>query len=155
MKKNPFQKMEQRVIRKLYNNPAELIYNISARNYDPASGAVKNERHQFRRTVYVGDPSEIHDAVVDGKNYLKGDLFVIIPFLEIFNSRQALPTDPDTSQSLSDLRPWQVKNCGIDTGEDLLIFGGISYRFIKIAGKDWYGQQPSIYKAQLRGGGTL
>lgn len=157
MKRNPFLKADHIVISRLYNNTAVLTYRIRRKQYVESTGDFIEQEFCFVRDVHISSPKEVSEAVVDGKNYLKGDLTAEIAWLELKNSLDALPGDPAVdvgveSKTLSDLRPMTAVKSGIDLRSDTLEYGGTVYRFVKVLPKNVYANTASVFRIQLREG---
>nr|DAH25015.1 MAG TPA: hypothetical protein [Caudoviricetes sp.] len=157
MRRNPFLKADRIVISKLYGNTAVLTYRVRVRSYDAAAGEFAETEFPFVRTVHISEPSEVSEGIVDGKNYLKGDLTAEIAYLELKQSLDAQPGDPAVTvggepKTLAELRPMTVMKSGIDTRLDTLEYGGTVYRFVKVKPKHVYANTASIFRLQLREG---
>lgn len=157
MRRNPFLKADRIIISRLYNNTAVLTYRVRVRSYDAESGELAETEFPFVRTVHISEPSEVSEGIVDGKNYLKGDLTAEIAYLELRQSLDALPGDPAVTvdgeaKTLAELRPMTVVKSGIDLRLDTLEYGGTVYRFVKVKPKHVYANTASIFRMQLREG---
>lgn len=139
MKKNPFLKAEKAIIRRVYRNSATLNFNVKSKSYDAATGEFYETETVTAKTVYIKNPREIADAVVDKLNYLKGDLNVEIAYQEV----------ADAVSGVSG-RTANTRNGGIDGLSDTLTFDGTIYRIVKITPKNFYAGAPSRLKLQLR-----
>ncbi len=138
MKNNPFQKTKQRIIRNVYGNVAVLSIRTRIKEYNSSTGELSESVATVIANVFISNPRQISDAVVDGKNYMKGDLHVNAAYLEI-----AKATAPAG-------RTVRAKDAGIDMSSDTLTFGDTEYNFIKITALDFFGGKPSELKLQLR-----
>jgi hypothetical protein len=139
MKKNPFLKAEKAVIRKVYGNAAVLNFNAKSKIYNAETGSFSETKTVTSKTVYITNPHEIADAVVDKLNYLKGDLNMEIAYQEV----------ADAVSGVSG-RTANTRNGGIDGLSDTLTFDGTIYRIVKITPKNFYAGAPSRLKLQLR-----
>lgn len=151
MKKNPFLKAEQAVIKKVYGNTATIKFNIKVKLYITATGAFVESLFTCPRQIFIKNPHEIVDAIVDGKNYIKGDLTTEIAYQELINAIQPMPDDPimPENKDITDHRRANTRNGGIEEG-DTLEFDGTEYRIVKITPKNFYAGVPSRLKLQMR-----
>jgi hypothetical protein len=146
LKKNPLQKAQQKIIRKVYGNKAVLKIVERTKVYDEETGAMSDSELIFSRDVYIKNPRQVADAIVDGKNYLKGDMHVDVAFKEIADAlNRAESGDPGVLA-----REVNIKNGGIDIKHDYLEFGEVSYAFVKITALEFFGGEPASLKLQLR-----
>lgn len=148
MKKNPFLKLEENVIRKLYGNTATLTYNVSSRVYNSSSGVITTSGATFSRTVNISDPTEFADALVDGENIKRGDLRCDVARKTLVDALR--PLEGDSGGTLSSYRSATVTAAGIDTTTDRITFGGKEYSIRKITGREVYANEPAVYRLQLR-----
>lgn len=151
MKKNPFLKAEQAVIKKVYSNSAVLKFNVKTKLYITATGAFVESVFTCPRNIFIKNPHEIADAIVDGKNYIKGDLSTEIAYQELVNAVKPLSDDPimPNNKDITDYRRANTRNGGIEDG-DTLEFDGTEYRIVKITPKNFYAGVPSRLKLQMR-----
>lgn len=151
MKKNPFLKAEQAVIKKVYGNTATIKFNIKVKLYITATGAFVESLFTCPRQIFIKNPHEIVDAIVDGKNYIKGDLTTEIAYQELINAIQPMPDDPimPENKDITDHRRANTRNGGIEEG-DTIEFDGTEYRIVKITPKNFYAGVPSRLKLQMR-----
>lgn len=151
MKKNPFLKAEQAVIKKVYGNTAEIKFNIKVKLYITTTGAFVESLFPCSRQVFIKNPHEIADAILDGKNYIKGDLTTEIAYQELVDAIKPMPDDPimPESKDITDHRRVNTRNGGIEEG-DTLVFDGTEYRIIKTTPKNFYAGVPSRIKLQMR-----
>lgn len=155
MKRNPFLKADKAVIKKVYGNPAVLKMCENRRSYDSHTGEFTEDDAVFLRNIFIGNMHEIADAVVDGKQYVKGDLHTEVAFQEIADSLVPMTGDPviviDKEQkTIADLRKADHRTAGIKETKDSLVFDGTEYRIIRITPMIVYAGVPSKLKIQLR-----
>ncbi len=153
MKRNPFLKIPYKINRKLYSNTAVLNYNVS--HYDWETGEMTTS--VFTRTIYVDNPKKVSSFLIDGEDIKADDTILKCAYLDILNSKSSQSNDPVITENgviktLSDLRPMNLKNGGIDRQSDTLEFCGIIYQFKNIEAKDFYSNIPTEYSFQLREG---
>lgn len=151
MKKNPFLKAEKTVIKKVYGNTAVIKFNVKKKTYSIETGAFTETLYSFYRQVFIKNPHEIADAIVDGKNFIKGDLTTEIAYQELVDAIKPMPDDPilPESKDITDHRRVNTRNGGIEEG-DTLEFDGTEYRIVKITPKNFYAGVPSRLKLQMR-----
>lgn len=151
MKNNPFLKAEKAVIKKVYGNPAVIKFNVKIKTYSAETGAFAEDIYTFLRKVYIKNPHEIADAIVDGKNYIKGDLQTEIAYQELIDVIKPANNDPQMPkmQTIEDFRRANTRSGGIEDG-DTLEFDGTEYRIIKVTPKNFYGGVPSRLKLHMR-----
>ena len=155
MRRNPFAKADRLVIKRVYKNAATLNFNVELKAYDTSSGTFTQDTYTFPRTVYIRNPHEISDALVDNKLYFKGDLNTEIAYDDVCRSIKPLATDPaigtgTDTQDITDFRTPNGRNGGIDETTDTLVFDDTEYRFVKIVPKQFYVGTPSRMKVILR-----
>lgn len=136
----------------LNRNTAVLIYNINS--YDPFTG-LGGDFIPIRRPLVCKAPEQVDARLVDGKNYLAGDLVAEITYVDLIASRDPLPGDPAISnngmdKTLADMRPYDATTGGIDIGIDELQFGDISYTIVNVRAAQWLDDLPAIYVLTLR-----
>ena len=151
MKKNPFLKAEQAVIKKVYSNSAVLKFNVKTKLYITATGAFVESVFTCSRNIFIKNPHEIADAIVDGKNYVKGDLTTEIAYQELADVIKPLPDDPifPGNKDITDYRRANTRNGGIEI-DDTLEFDGTEYRIVKTIPKNFYAGVPSRIRLQMR-----
>lgn len=151
MKKNPFLKAEQAVIKKVYGNTAEIKFNIKVKLYITATGAFVESLFPCSRQVFIKNPHEIADAIVDGKNYIKGDLTTEIAYQELADVIKPISTDPimPDNSNITDYRRANTRNGGLEI-DDTLVFDSTEYRIVKTTPKNFYAGVPSRIKVQMR-----
>ena len=155
MRKNPFLKCDRLIIKKVYGNKATLKMRVSVKTYDQSSGSYSQADYIFQRTVYIRNPHEIVDALVDNKLYFKGDLNTEIAWQEVADCIEIFPGDPviidiRTPKHITDFRTPNSRNGGIDETTDTLVFDGTEYRIVKVSPKQFYAGLPSRLKLLLR-----
>ena len=139
------------MIKKVYGNTATIKFNIKVKLYITATGAFVESLFTCPRQIFIKNPHEIVDAIVDGKNYIKGDLTTEIAYQELINAIQPMPDDPimPENKDITDHRRANTRNGGIEEG-DTLEFDGTEYRIVKITPKNFYAGVPSRLKLQMR-----
>ena len=136
MKKNPFLKADDKVI-KMYGNTATVIFVQETRQYDESTGAMSTQESRTESAVSISTPSVISEAVADGKNYMVGDLSFDISRLEL-------------ERVLPDGRTVSVETGVIDLKKDRFVVAGRRYRIVKMHPKNMWADTPSMYRVQLR-----
>lgn len=136
MKKNPFLKADDKVI-KMYGNTATVIFVQETRQYDEATGAISTQESRTESAVSISTPSVISEAVADGKNYMVGDLSFDISRLEL-------------ERVLPDGRTASVETGVLDLKKDRFVVAGRRYRIVKMHPKNMWADTPSMYRVQLR-----
>ena len=151
MKKNPFLKAEKAVIKKVYGNTAVIKFNVKKKTYSTETGAFTETLYSFYRQVFIKNPHEIADAIVDGKNYIKGDLTTEIAYQELTDVIKPISADPimPDSSNITDYRRANTRNGGLEI-DDTLEFDGTEYRIVKTTPKNFYAGVPSRIKVQMR-----
>lgn len=151
MKKNPFLKAEKTVIKKVYTNPAVVRFNVKLKTYDPGTGAFSENTYIFLRDVFIKNPHEIADAIVDGKNYIKGDLNTDIAYQEMIDAIKPIDSDPviEPNTDITNYREANSRNGGLEES-DTIEFNGTEYRIVKITPKNFFAGVPSRLKIQMR-----
>lgn len=136
MKKNPFLKADDKVI-KMYGNTATVIFVQTVREYDESTGAMEMRESRTESPVSISTPSVISEAVADGKNYMVGDLSFDISRLEL---ERVLPEGRTAS----------VETGVLDLRSDRFVVAGRQYRIVKMHPKNMWADTPSMYRIQLR-----
>ncbi len=150
MKNNPFLKADRIVIDRLYSDTATFHYRIPTRSFDTGSGEYYNSFQECARTINIQEPSEIVDAVVDGKNYMKGDLTANVAMLDLQDALKPVTGDP---VDLNKERTAEGVKSGLDPRYDFVEYGGNTYRIVRISPKHVFANVASLFKVQLREGG--
>lgn len=145
MKKNPFLKAEEKVIRQLYGNSATLTYRNCTKSYNSSTGEMSESIATFTRTIYISSPSEFADIFVDGENIQKGDITCEVARETLTKAMQADSGDVGTLG-----RTDSLMRAGLDPDSDRITIGGRDYRIVKIQAKNIYTNEPAIYKLHLR-----
>lgn len=117
---------------------ATLSWNINV-GYDPDSelpmptdGIVR-----IQRVVMIKSPTSISTRLIDGKNYIAGDMVTELAYLKYIAARKLLHPDllsivqNNVAVSLDDVRPI-TENYGIDYGIDTLLFGNEEWYIVKV-----------------------
>lgn len=136
MKKNPFLKADDKVI-KMYGNTATVVFVGKTRVYNESTGAVSTQEIRTESRVAISTPSVISEAVADGKNYMVGDLSFDISRLEL---ERVLPEGRTAS----------VETGVLDLRSDRFVVAGRQYRIVKMHPKNMWANTPSMYRIQLR-----
>lgn len=137
MRKNPFTKMEEKVIRKLYGNTATLRIIKVKRIYDEATGELSDTPEAFDREIYISNPKKFADIFVDGENILKGDITVDVARETLVNA-------------VGDLREDSLMHGKLSPEHDWLIWQGRVYTIRGVEPKNVYANVPGIYQLHLR-----
>lgn len=137
MRKNPFTKMEEKVIRKLYGNTATLRIMKTNRTYDESTGALTENPQGFDREIYISNPKKFADFFVDGENIMRGDITVDVARETLVNA-------------VGDLREDSLMHGKIDPETDWLIWGGRVYVIRGVEPKNVYANVPGVYQLHLR-----
>ena len=147
MKRNPFLKAEEKIIRRVYGNTATLTYHVKSRTYNSETGELSETDTVFTRAIHIGKISEFADALVDGENIKKGDLRCDVARKTLVDALNPKIGDP---AALSGLRSASVINAGIDISSDRLTCCGRTYAIRKIIPCNVYADEPSVYTLHLR-----
>lgn len=147
MKRNPFLKAEEKVLRKVYGNTATLTYLVRSRTYNSDTGELTETDKTFVRVIHISSPSEFADALVDGENIKKGDLRCEVARKTLIDALRPATGDPAV---LSNLRSASAMTAGIDISTDRLTYCGRDYSIRKIVPLGVYANEPSKYKLHLR-----
>lgn len=137
MRKNPFTKMEEKVIRKLYGNTATLRIIKIERYYDESSGELEDKLESFDREIHISNPKKFADVFIDGENILKGDITVDVARATLFNA-------------IGDLREDSLMHGKLSPEHDWLIWQGRVYTIRGVEPKNVYANVPGIYQLHLR-----
>lgn len=145
---------EVNAIEDLNRNSAILNFNIATNGYDPSTG-LNTGSTVIQRKILIKAPHKIDARLVDGKNYLAGDLVCEIAFSELWSARTPLASDREiivngVQKSLDDVRPYHSGDCGIDIGIDTLCFGELEYDIANIEGLNWLNNEPAKYLITMR-----
>ena len=140
MRKNPFLKMDEKIIRKIYGNKATLRIIRITRSYDENTGEIVDVPENFDREIYISNPKHFADYFIDGQNVMRGDVTVEI-------ARQTL------LDAVGDLRPDSLMNGKLDPEHDWIVFGSTAYTIRKVEPKNVYANTPGVYQVHLREAG--
>lgn len=152
MKRNPFLKVEQKINRAVYNNPATLHVVVRRKSYDAYSGDLSREDFDFTRTVYLGDPKTLSDFILSTQEYKSGDLLVDTAYKDFMDAvAETRETDPvvtvdGVAKTLPDLR----SGTPIDTTADWIEFSGRKWRFVKVVPRTHWAGTPSVVRLHMR-----
>ncbi len=116
---------------------ATLSWNINI-GYDPDSDFPMPDDGivRIQRTVSIKSPTSINTRLIDGKNYIAGDMVTEISFRKYLAIRSSKNNDPAIIQnniatSLEDVRPI-TENYGFDLGIDTLLFSSDEWFIVKV-----------------------
>jgi hypothetical protein len=114
-----------------------LSWNINI-GYDPDSDLPMPDDGIFHivRKAMVKSPVSINTRLIDGKNYIAGDMQTEIAWLKYLALREPAKTDPAIVQNnvpftLEDVRPLN-QDYGFDLGIDSVLFGSDEWYIVKI-----------------------
>lgn len=138
MKRNPFLKVEQIINKKVYGNVATLVLSDVTKKYNEQTGEMTEETREEQFQVYISNPHEISDVIVDGKYYIKGDLTLKIAYLELRGATSSFDREDD------------VITGGIRAQTDRLVFKKREYRIVKAQAETFFAGVPAKIKLQLR-----
>lgn len=149
--KNPIAQVAYSVAKGVKKNSAILIYNIVL--HDNLTGDCV--RHEFKRDIWLLDPSNADDFLVAQGVYRSSDIKAFIPTLCLSENREALPSDPfftwkNQQATLKQLRPWKNLTGGLDVGNDYVEWNGSRFKIIRIEPTGFWYDEPSKYKVTLR-----
>lgn len=148
----PFQKISGKLVKaKIFNNQASLTYVIN--DYIWQTG--ENIDIKIKRSVACYPPDQVDARLVDGKNYLAGDLIMRIPYTVVMESRKPQAGDPEiilntVKKTLEEMRPYDPATGGILVGVDTITFGGTVYKIGNVKGEQWMNNEPADYYFTLR-----
>lgn len=145
MRKNPFLRVDEKVIRSLYGNTAVLTYRNRVKEYNGNTGEISESVVTFIRNINISNPSEFADVLIDGTNIQKGDVTCEIARKTLLKAMQSLPEDVGVLG-----RTDSLMRAGLDPDSDRITISGREYRIVKIQAKNVYANEPSVYKIHLR-----
>lgn len=137
-------------------NYNEVVISFHVDTYDPFSATGSSVTSQkIQRTVVIGSPKQVDARMIDGKNYVSGDLIMPVAFLVMVDAMKPLSSDPvitigGHAKTLTDLRPYSPDTCGIIIGKDTVTLGGREYKIANIAPAGWLDGEPSSYTITAR-----
>lgn len=148
---NPLMKANEKIIRKLYRNQAELRFNVHARTYNASTGEMNETIAVFYRIVYLKNPNHYNAAVVDKELYQQNDVTTDVSWQII---RDAIIKGSDTRDpvglELVTFRPVTNMTAGIIKEDDTILWNGITYKIVNIAPRNVYGNVPAVLRLHLR-----
>lgn len=158
MNRNPFLKVEQKINRAVYNNPATLHIVVRRKSYDAYSGDLRNDDHEFLRTIYLGDPKTLSDFILSTHEYKTGDLLVDTAYKDFLDAiAETRENDPvvtvdGEAKTLAELRADTGGSFsgGIDATTDWLEFAGKKWRFVKLVPRTYWAGTPSAVRLHMR-----
>lgn len=134
--KNPFLKADDKTLR-INGNFAKIIFTDETRSYDESTGDITSDVIENDVEIPVSDPTAFNEHVVDGKNFISGDIKLEISRLAL---EGAIPSS----------RNADMNACGINKEKDKIQIGIVTYRIVRIEGVNVWGNTPSRYKFHLR-----
>jgi hypothetical protein len=133
---NPFLKADDKLLR-VNGNTAHLTFVDTSTTYDETTGEMAVETKENTVTIPISNPTVISEHIVDGKNYIAGDL-------KFETSRLALES------SLPSTRYADMQNCGIDKKNDRISIGTVTYAIVRVEPANLWNNDPSRYKLHVR-----
>lgn len=136
MKGNPFLKADDKTLR-INGNTANLIFTDVSRSFDENTGEITIDATENVVSVPISAPHAVNEHVVDGKNFISGDIRFEISRLAL---EKALPSgrNPD------------MMSCGVSKEKDKVKMGTVTYSIVRIEPVNIYNNIPSRYKFHLR-----
>lgn len=136
MKGNPFLKADDKTLR-INGNTATIVFVDISSSYDESTGEITMDSMENSVNLPISAPSPINEHIVDGKNYISGDMKFEVSRLALEN---ALPGS----------RTADMINCGIIKSKDRFKLGTLFYSIIKIEPLNIYNNIPSRYRFHIR-----
>lgn len=136
MAKNPFLKADDKTLR-INGNFAFIIFTDKKTAYDEQTGEIVYDETQNSVEIPISNPSMFNEHVIDGKNFVSGDLKFEVSRLALEN---ALPSN----------RTPDMNSCGIDKTLDKIKLGTEVYHIVRIEALNVWGNIPSRYKFHVR-----
>ena len=136
MKGNPFLKADDKTLR-INGNTANLVFVDMTSGFDENTGEITIDAMENVVSVPVSAPSAVNEHVVDGKNFITGDVRFEISRLAL---EKALPSS----------RTPDMMNCGVSKEKDRVKIGAVTYSIVRIEPQNIYNNIPSRYKFHLR-----
>lgn len=96
----------------------------------------------FEHDVYLMDIDRANDWMVAQGVYTAGDIRASVPSLCMIAVRDEIEA----------LRRWNDATGGIDTASDVIVWGGKTYRILKVEAVNFWNNQPAKYRMTLRQG---
>lgn len=149
MKKNPFLKLEDKLIKVLYNNEAVIHFVLKKRIYNSETGEFTEGETVYKSKIYIDTPAKFSYLLVDGKNVMENDLRCHVSRAGL---ESAIKTCSESGNDMLFQKRQKMDGSGyIDTSVDMLEFCGIKYRIRQVSPKDVYAKTASKYVLHLRG----
>lgn len=136
MKGNPFLKADDKTLR-INGNTATIVFVDISSSYDESTGEITMDSMENSVNLPISAPSPINEHIVDGKNYISGDMKFEVSRIALEN---ALPAS----------RTADMINCGIIKGKDRFKLGTLFYSIVKIEPLNIYNNIPSRYRFHIR-----
>lgn len=136
MKGNPFLKADDKTI-KINGNSANLVFVDMTSEFNENTGEITIDATENVVSVPISDPHAVNEHVVDGKNFISGDIRFEVSRLAL---EKALPSG----------RKPDMMNCGVDKKNDRIRMGTVTYSIVKIEPVNIYNNIPSRYKFHVR-----
>jgi hypothetical protein len=145
MRKNTFLKMEDRLIKSVYNNKATIYFVVKSRYYDEETGEMTEQESVYQSKVFIDNPEKFSYMLIDGKNVMENDIKCHVSRLGIEKAVK------ECGEDLFQLRKEKQGSGYIDVSCDMIEFAGIKYRIRQSLPKSVYSNVASIYTLHLRG----
>lgn len=136
MKGNPFLKADDKTLR-INGNSAVFVFLDEKSSYNEETGEITFDSTENSVNIPISAPSAINEHVVDGKNFIAGDIRFEI---SRFALEKALPSS----------RTPDMLKCGVITEKDKVKMGTVTYSIVRIEPQNIYNNIPSRYKFHLR-----
>lgn len=149
---NPLAKAAYAVAKGVRKNAAVLHYRYAPGNLN--SRSTKNV--EFLRNIWIMTPEPVSEYLVSSGVYVFGDMKTDIPSICLQDALVPKEGDPvikirNEEKTLPEIRQWSSINGGVNVTSDILEWGGIEYRIVKIEPQNFWFGEPSKFRVILRG----
>lgn len=154
MRRNPFQKIEEKVAKTVYTNTVVLHFNVKQKGYDKDTGEFIDMDCTFSRPIVLGRIKKAREDLAAKNPILSSDLTAKLPISMLKNAIRPLPDDPTVviggeTKNITDFRSYDEYG-GIQIESDTLSWLLREYKFIQIVPTHFYGNEPSFLEITIR-----
>ena len=154
MRRNPFQKIEEKVAKTVYTNTVVLHFNVKQKGYNSETGEFVDMNFVFSRPVVLGRIRKAREDLAAKNPILSSDLTAKLPISMLKSAIRPLPDDPvikidGENKFITDFRTYDEYG-GLQIENDTLSYLLRESQFIQITPTHFYGNEPSFLEIVIR-----